>query len=64
MTTIPTRLSRAAAVSTNSIHQRKRVLDLYREWMRGVRLQPSSVVLSPSFSISLFSLPTTRLIGT
>jgi hypothetical protein len=37
MTTIPTRLARAATVSTNSIHQRKRVLDLYREWMRGVR---------------------------
>jgi hypothetical protein len=37
MTTIPTRLARAAAVSTSSGHQRKRVLDLYREWMRGVR---------------------------
>ncbi|KAH9969991.1 NdufA6 NADH-ubiquinone oxidoreductase 14.8 kDa subunit [Lactifluus volemus] len=35
MTTIPTRLARAAAVSTSSGHQRKRVLDLYREWMRG-----------------------------
>ncbi|KAH9954869.1 NdufA6 NADH-ubiquinone oxidoreductase 14.8 kDa subunit [Russula dissimulans] len=35
MTTIPTRLARAATVSTSSVHQRKRVLDLYREWMRG-----------------------------
>jgi hypothetical protein len=38
MTTIPTRLARTATVSTSSVHQRKRVLDLYREWMRGVRL--------------------------
>lgn len=37
MTTIPTRLARTATVSTSSVHQRKRVLDLYREWMRGVR---------------------------
>jgi hypothetical protein len=37
MTTIPTRLARAAAVSTSSVQQRKRVLDLYREWIRGVR---------------------------
>jgi hypothetical protein len=59
MTTIPTRLARVAAVSTNSVHQRNRVLDLYREWMRGVRLQLSSVVLLSSFSLS-----TTRLIGT
>jgi hypothetical protein len=36
MTTIPTRLARAATVSTGSVQQRKRVLDLYREWMRGV----------------------------
>ncbi|KAI0281962.1 NdufA6 NADH-ubiquinone oxidoreductase 14.8 kDa subunit [Russula aff. rugulosa BPL654] len=35
MTTIPTRLARAATVSTGSVQQRKRVLDLYREWMRG-----------------------------
>ncbi|KAI0298465.1 NdufA6 NADH-ubiquinone oxidoreductase 14.8 kDa subunit [Multifurca ochricompacta] len=35
MTTIPTRLARSAAVSTGSAHQRKRVLDLYREWIRG-----------------------------
>ncbi|KAI9508049.1 NdufA6 NADH-ubiquinone oxidoreductase 14.8 kDa subunit [Russula earlei] len=35
MTTIPTRLARAATVSTSSVHQRRRVLDLYREWMRG-----------------------------
>jgi hypothetical protein len=38
MTTIPTRLARAATSSTSSVHQRKRVLDLYREWMRGVRI--------------------------
>jgi hypothetical protein len=37
MTTIPTRLARAATVSTSSVQQRKRVLDLYREWIRGVR---------------------------
>src|ERR1700755_1319139 len=36
MTTIPTRLARAATVSTGSVQQRKRVLDLYREWIRGV----------------------------
>jgi NADH dehydrogenase (ubiquinone) 1 alpha subcomplex subunit 6 len=36
MTTIPTRLARAATVSSSSVQQRKRVLDLYREWMRGV----------------------------
>ncbi len=41
MTTIPTRLARAAAVSTSSVQQRKRVLDLYREWMRGVRFLSS-----------------------
>ena len=41
MTTIPTRLARAAAVSTGSAHQRNRVLDLYREWIRGVRLPVS-----------------------
>ena len=39
MTIIPTRLARAATVSTSSSHQRNRVLDLYREWMRGVRFQ-------------------------
>jgi hypothetical protein len=37
MTTIPTRLARVATVSTGSVQQRKRVLDLYREWIRGVR---------------------------
>ncbi len=41
MTTIPTPLARAAAVSTSSVQQRKRVLDLYREWMRGVRFLSS-----------------------
>jgi NADH dehydrogenase (ubiquinone) 1 alpha subcomplex subunit 6 len=51
MTTIPTRLARTAAVSTSSVHQRKRVLDLYREWMRGVRLleisySPNSYMLT------------------
>ncbi|KAI9454240.1 hypothetical protein BJY52DRAFT_1205290 [Lactarius psammicola] len=35
MTTIPTRLARAATQSTSSAHQRKRVLELYRDWMRG-----------------------------
>ncbi|KAI0287879.1 NdufA6 NADH-ubiquinone oxidoreductase 14.8 kDa subunit [Russula brevipes] len=39
MTTIPTRLARAATVSTGSAHQRTRVLDLYREWIRGVRTE-------------------------
>jgi NADH dehydrogenase (ubiquinone) 1 alpha subcomplex subunit 6 len=49
MTIIPTRLARAATVSTSSTHQRKRVLDLYREWMRGVRFQllPSSAFSCP-----------------
>lgn len=65
MTTIPTRLARAATVSTNSVHQRKRVLDLYREWMRGVRLRPSSVILIPTFlNVILLSSPTTCPIGT
>lgn len=65
MTTIPTRLARVATVSTNSIHQRKRVLDLYREWMRGVRLRPSSVIFMPKFlNIILLSPPTTCPIGT
>jgi NADH dehydrogenase (ubiquinone) 1 alpha subcomplex subunit 6 len=40
MTTIPTRLARTATQSTSSAHQRKRVLDLYREWMRGVCFPP------------------------
>jgi NADH dehydrogenase (ubiquinone) 1 alpha subcomplex subunit 6 len=50
MTTIPTRLARAAAVSTNSAHQRKRVLDLYREWIRGVRLLSHFFNLSHIFA--------------
>ncbi|KAI0270511.1 NdufA6 NADH-ubiquinone oxidoreductase 14.8 kDa subunit [Gloeopeniophorella convolvens] len=35
MTTIPTRLARTATSSTSRVEQRKRVLDLYRDWMRG-----------------------------
>jgi hypothetical protein len=54
MTTIPTRLARAATSSTSSVHQRKRVLDLYREWMRGVRLL-SSLTLLPSCHFFLTS---------
>jgi hypothetical protein len=52
MTTIPTRLARAATSSTSSVHQRKRVLDLYREWMRGVRLLFSAFcLLSPFYPL-------------
>lgn len=53
MTTIPTRLARAATQSTTSAHQRKRVLDLYREWMRGV-------CFSPSLTYHLFIFPSIR----
>ena len=65
MTTIPTRLARAATVSTTSIHQRKRVLDLYREWIRGVRSQPPSAVFIPKFlNTVLLSPPQRAPIGT
>jgi NADH dehydrogenase (ubiquinone) 1 alpha subcomplex subunit 6 len=53
MTIIPTRLARAATVSTSSVHQRKRVLDLYREWMRGVRLQLLPLLRFPSHDFLL-----------
>jgi NADH dehydrogenase (ubiquinone) 1 alpha subcomplex subunit 6 len=57
MTTIPTRLARAAAVSTGSAHQRNRVLDLYREWMRGVRLPFSSAFYQLSKIPDLLPFP-------
>jgi NADH dehydrogenase (ubiquinone) 1 alpha subcomplex subunit 6 len=52
MTTIPTRLARTATQSTSSIHQRKRVLELYREWMRGVCFHPPVKLLSILFTFS------------
>lgn len=53
MTTIPTRLARAATQSTSSVHQRKRVLDLYREWMRGVCFHPSLIFYLQFFTQKL-----------
>jgi hypothetical protein len=60
MTTIPTRLARAATVSTSSVQQRKRVLDLYREWIRGVRSFFFFCVCQVSPFYPLVTFPTTH----
>ena len=62
MTTIPTRLARAATVSTSSVQQRKRVLDLYREWIRGVR--SVFFAFARSHPSTLLSFPPLPTIGT
>ena len=59
MTTIPTRLARAATQSTSSVHQRKRVLDLYREWMRGVCVFHPSI--HSYFYLHFFTLPLQKI---
>ena len=38
--TIPARLARPAATSANPQEARKRAIQLYRDWYRGVRLLP------------------------
>lgn len=40
MSTIPARLARSARVSTTPNAARQRVIQLYRDWYRSVRLYP------------------------
>ena len=47
MTTIPARLARTTAVSASPTHARQRVLQLYRDWYRGVR-RPAFLPPPPS----------------
>ena len=62
MTIIPTRLARVATVSTGSVQQRKRVLDLYREWIRGVR--SFYFAFATSHLSTLFYFPPLSALGT
>ena len=44
MTTIPARLARSAHISSNPQEARKRVIQLYRDWYRGVRSLQSQLL--------------------
>ncbi|KAG2151116.1 NdufA6 NADH-ubiquinone oxidoreductase 14.8 kDa subunit [Suillus bovinus] len=57
MTTIPSRLAQMTRVSSNRGEARLRAIDLYRAWVRAVRVLPTELAFHPTLTERSFKAP-------